>query len=397
MVKRDILTVFVLALLVRSAYIALVPPRSMQLDDSRQWNNTALHFLKGEGFLTHTEDLDPKRPPVYPLFLAANYLIFGSENFFAAKISQAFVNAFTCLLIYGIAVLLFGERVAFWSGIATALYPPLIVYSEILQSETVYTFLLMLFLFLWLYSYQNHKWPLFIFAGIVLGLLNLCRGTMLFFTFWILAASLLLRAERKNFWNYSVLIFVSFAVIAPWTWRNYKLYGGFMPIAAGGSEMVWFGTLPWEEQRLFGLAPSLQGFTKIKDPIQAERSFSRAALANIVANPLSYARLCLKKFTFFWFQPVGQKLTQKRFPLLGKLLFVAHMLLIITSIFGVIKIRVLWRKFLPLYLIFIYFSLVHTILAPEPRYRLPIEPYLILFSVFFFVNHLPLQEESPTC
>jgi 4-amino-4-deoxy-L-arabinose transferase-like glycosyltransferase len=166
--KRTLLAlIFLAAFAVRAGFILFAPPRSMAIDDSAQWNRTALRYLSGTGFLENAADLDPKRPPVYPLFLAGTYAVFGAENFTAVKIAQALLGAFICVLIYGLAFLLSGPRTALGSAAACAVYPPLVIYTGILQSETLFTVLLLLFaLALVLVRDHSARWPIAA-AGII--------------------------------------------------------------------------------------------------------------------------------------------------------------------------------------------------------------------------------------
>lgn len=379
--KKEILIVFVAALVVRLAYVAVVPPRPMELDDTFQWNNTAYHFLRGDGFLKNTENLDPKRAPVYPLFLAANYYFFGKENFTAVKISQAVAGALICVGIYAIGVMLFGNAIALTTALLSAVYPPLIVYVEILQTENLFTFLFMLFSLVWIYSLPKSGMKPAVFSGILLGLLNLCRGTMIFFPFFVLGMPLCLKEGKRKFVQYGVLAVVSFLVVAPWTWRNYKVYNAFIPIVAGGPQSLWFGTLPMDEQRLFGNGET---YLKLDIPISTkefEEYFKRLAIDRIMADPVGYAVITVKKFFFFLYKPVGHDLMLAKSSFLAALLMGGHLLLLLLAGAGIYLTRSRYAQLFPLYLLMAYFTLLHTLLTPLPRYRLPIEPFFILFAV----------------
>ena len=147
--------------------------------------------------------------------------------------------------------------------------------------------------------------------------------------------------------------------------------------------MFWFGTLPWQEQRMFGNAPEFGEFAKIADPVARERAFSLAARERIFADIPGYLQLCVKKAVFFIFKPIGDKLLSQRSQILGWGLKLAQGLLILLGISGIVGSRSRWKVLLPLNLILLYYLLLHTILAPEPRYRLPIEPLMIIYAVYF--------------
>lgn len=330
--------IFFLALFVRCAYILCAPSRSMELDDSKAWNTVAMRFYRGTGVTEHTYELDPIRPPIYPFFMALTYSVFGEQSFTAVKLAQAVIGSLTCVI--------FGYWASSWLlALILALYPPLIIYCAILQSETLYTFLLSIFLLSG--------------GGIALGVLNLCRANLILYPFCLMPLG------RK--WVKVAL--VSFAIVAPWTYRNYRVYGTFMPVSAGGPQMFWMGTLPWNEQRLWGNSEAFKAHTG---------SYIESAITNVRNDITGYIKLCGKKFIFFWFQPVGQELLERSRPLLGKLLYIPHALMILLAWFGIYR-SWNWKKYAPVYLLIFYFGLIHTILAPQPRYRLPIEPLLLMF------------------
>ena len=133
--------VFLLALLTRLLYFGFFPPRSIQLDDAESWDGIAWNLAEGRGFLDANGLPTSVRPPVYPLFLAGIYKVFG-HSYPAAKLAQILLSALTCALLFLIGSRVFGEKLGFISGLVCAFYPPLIVYSVIIGSETLYAFLL---------------------------------------------------------------------------------------------------------------------------------------------------------------------------------------------------------------------------------------------------------------
>jgi len=97
-------------------------------------------------------------------------------------------------------------------------------------------------------------------------------------------------------------------------------------------------------------------------------------------------KITLKKFIRIIFQPVGQVLTEKKYPLLGRLLYLIHFILLIFAVIGFILNRPIWEDLIPVISIVVYIIAMHTLLASIPRYRLPIEPYIVLFAVYGFLS-----------
>lgn len=349
------------------------------MDDTVQWKKMAHYFAEGKGFLTEAKDLDPKRPPIYPLFLAAHFRLFGEKSDLPIQISQIVLSSLSCILLYLIASVLCSQKVGFWSGIILALYPPVIIYSTILQSETLFTFLLLLFLLLWIFAWGMSP----IIPGIALGILSLCRGTMLFFSIFLILTSLLLTQTRKELPKVLLMVGISLLVIAPWSWRNFKVYHTFIPIVTGGPELLWFGTLPIKSQKKYG---DSEEYLQIKDkipatPKESEKFYLDLALKNIFQAPFPYLSLTVKKLFYFWLKPIGHEILSQRSLLLANLIVILHIILILLFTYGFILNKSNITSFFPIYTLVTYFSIFHTLLVPMPRFRLPIEPLLLIFSV----------------
>lgn len=60
--------------------------------------------------------------------------------------------------------------------------------------------------------------------------------------------------------------------------------------------------------------------------------------------------------------------------------------MIVLSFFGILQFRRGWREQTVVYLLILYFIGLHSVLAPEPRYRLPLEPFLILYAAGFVLR-----------
>ena len=103
----------------------------------------------------HPNEIDDKRPPVYPLFLSVIYLIFGIENFDAVFIFQIIIGVFVCYYIFLFSLRLFNNQILsllslIWSG----LYIPYIRYSASLARETLVFFFFIAIL------YHGYIWML---------------------------------------------------------------------------------------------------------------------------------------------------------------------------------------------------------------------------------------------
>ena len=217
------------------------------LVDARAYDVIATNIANGNGY---RESLNTdiqhdgaivRAGPLYEYFLAGIYKIFG-HHYEAVWVIQAFLHALTTLLVYLTAVLIFSERenkkkVALWAAGIVGFYPDLIEISAMLMTETLYLFFvcLMFYIFFRYFSRQN-DW-LAIGLGFISGLAVLARPPALF----LLPVVAFYFFKKKKIFQLILFCIALFLIFAPWTIRNYRIYGTIMPFGAAGNLNFWIG------------------------------------------------------------------------------------------------------------------------------------------------------------
>jgi 4-amino-4-deoxy-L-arabinose transferase-like glycosyltransferase len=207
----------------------LAYPERTILPDSEKYIIYAENIMEGKGFSLQKDP--PYAPsafntPLYPLFIATIYKIFGKNVLIVAFI-QIIFSTLTVLLTYYLGRYFFSEKIAYYGSLLFAFGLGPIVYSILLLTETLFTLLLLAgILCLFMYSSHNEtKW--IIFAGVLIGLSILCRPIALFLP--VILAIILFLLFLNSYRNIyiSILIFlVSVAcIITPWVIRNYRSLG----------------------------------------------------------------------------------------------------------------------------------------------------------------------------
>ena len=111
------------------------------------------HLLAGDGYVGENYLIVQKgKPtafygPVYPLFVAVIYWLFG-YSFRYIQIAQILVSIATCYLVYASGRLLYGRRAGLLTAALFAVYPELVAYPSAVLSETLFIFLEVLFVYL---------------------------------------------------------------------------------------------------------------------------------------------------------------------------------------------------------------------------------------------------------
>src|SRR3989338_10379603 len=108
-----------MALFIRLIYIFLGDQFPLMNDDL-QYNIIAKNILDGNGFSYDSTEPTAARGPVYPLFLAATYFVFGYD-YNVVRILQSIIGAITCLFIYLIAKELYNSVIGFYAALTASI------------------------------------------------------------------------------------------------------------------------------------------------------------------------------------------------------------------------------------------------------------------------------------
>ncbi len=200
-----------------------------------------------EKYLFHPLGSDTYHPPGYYYFLAAIYAVAG-HHYWVVRVVQAVLDTMTCLLVYRLGKDVAGETVGLLSGALVAVYPPFILYTGVLLTETLSMFLLVAAAALVLHFSESNvpwRWRSMLGAGILLGLAALTRSVLLVMVPVILVWALWMGPRwpgYKSALGYGLaLVAPVILVIAPITVRNYQLHERFILISTNGGVNFFLG------------------------------------------------------------------------------------------------------------------------------------------------------------
>ncbi len=204
--------------------------------DSGSYNNYALSILGQSDWLTNPSFFGNSREPMYPMFLALVYSLFGKGNFNAVYIIQAFMSVFTLYYIYRLSTAFFGEKKSILTLVWAGFYISYLRYAGLLLRETMVFFLVIsAFYYLWMFIsfkkeghlLRNKYFWLFMFLFTVLIHTD---ARYLFFIPFLLILFILYLGYNAGLIRYlwSLLFFV--VLLVPWSIRNYVAYDAFVLI-----------------------------------------------------------------------------------------------------------------------------------------------------------------------
>lgn len=346
--------------------------------DEDLWARLAEILLNGGGFPDHT------RHPGYIVFIASVFKVFGSGNWLAVEIMQAVLSALEILLVFNLAQLVFGKKPAAWiSAVIVAVYPYLIFYNAHILSESLYSFMLLLFCAL-LYKHLENKdsYLLPLGAGAALAGAILIKSTIMlavpFLLIWLIA-------NKAGYKQIAVLFLAVGLVIAPWTLRNYRVFHKFIPIAMSGSFMfqAFNSETLKNEIDTRQLKDNIKWYTDEYNeiaklpPAEADAQYRARALKFIKENPKTALTFAKMRFTQFWrLYPITKSKVERYIGMLS-----SGILLPLAWTGMLLSVKYFKKSFF-LIAVIACFNFAHTIFLSTLRYRLPIDPLIIIFSSF---------------
>jgi len=361
-------------------------------------------------------------PPAYPYFLAAIDLLDGRRSDLKAaagpgRVSQAILGTITVGLIGLVALEAFGGEAALVALVLAALYPVLIETSAVLLAENLLIALELAAVYCGLRvrrAARPYRW--IALAGVFTGLAALTHQNALVLlpplalAAWSSASS---RASRTR--ALAVLALATALTVAPWTIRNAIELRSFIPISDQAGETL-FGTYnpvsaadrrvpyKWLPPHAVTTAKALvEQAPSLREPDWEGRLLSQA-LRYIRAHPLSpvtasfHNALQLLELggSFAWeasAASIGLQRGTAEIAIVG--FWVCAVLAVLGALTPSARRAPKW-----LWLVPILFALGTVwVRAETPRFRLPIDPFLILLASLALASALqrarPLLRRAP--
>ena len=334
----------------------------------------ARNFLSGKGLVSSSETV-AYRPPLYPLFLAGVYFLFG-EGYWPIRIVQSVLGGLSCVMVYYLGEMVLNRRTAKIASGICGIYPFFIFFTGFELTEILFILLLIGGVLLWLRLKDSLTIKESAFSGIVNGLIVLCRPSALLFILFASVVFLFLW-WRRNWWKVGILIIFTILTILPWSVRNFYHFKRFVPLTTMTGLSFWEGNNP---HATGGLCQYWPEEIKNMSEVDRDRYLTKATLRVIVENPSRFFKLLGIKFVRFWnIVPNYKGFSSFLYNMVSLL---SYPPVIITGIYGMFLTKRKWRRFLVFYLSFFSFTLIHMIFVGSIRYRVPVMPFMIIFSSY---------------
>ncbi|WP_028064175.1 glycosyltransferase family 39 protein [Solirubrobacter soli] len=229
-----VVAVLLAALGCRVAYVAATPGYTI-VDDARDYDMHASSIASGDGFSKRlTGKPTAFRPPGYPYLLGGVYRVFGveqaadAERIRVARALGVVLGVIGVALIGVLATQLLTRTAGLVAMALAALYVPSILVAAAIMSEQLFVVLMLAALVTAIHQRRSeHRYAFAALAGLLAGLAVLTRANGL-----ILLVPLVIAVWRtpRAVGPAVLLVAVALATVAPWTIRNAVELHAFVPV-----------------------------------------------------------------------------------------------------------------------------------------------------------------------
>ena len=334
-------------------------------------------------------------PPAYPLLVAAVFRLFGVYTRASAWVILAIncaLSAATALATWELGARFAGLRNARWAGWLWALYPAAMQYAvrwvwEMTLTTALFAWVLVLALRMRAEPTRTplRRWLLF---GAAWGLIALSNSTLLLFLpvcgLWILSAS---PRTLRQLAGPALATLLFLAILTPWTLRNYRAFGTFIPLRGNFGAEMYMGNGPgangllMEYNHPFQAPEQLRLYARMGE-VRYVKMRGEAAAAFIRSDRALYVRDILKRIDFFWVSvphPADDAWYVEFFRVLS---------FAFTSLAGLLGLALALHRRLPaaglFAAAFLLLPIPYYLVTVHARFRHPLEPLICVLAVYLF-------------
>src|SRR3954470_24373056 len=359
-------------------------------------------------------------PPLHPAIQALVFKLFGIQSTASAVVMRLFNIACSLaalVFVFRICRRLWGERFAFIATWVWALYPRAIWFDVTLISYGVLSVLLLLAALDFVFSFHPARKRDWVFQGLLWGVIALANPSLLsLLPICWLAVAIRCNRLHEALRGFVISGLLMFALVFPWTIRNYLAFHAWIPVRGNmGHELYKGNHYGATGDQDYALNPwnnpaELQEYIRL-----GERGYvlehKRLAMQFIHQNPSGAFRLFRRRIFLFWDLSHPPKIfdVNEKFHglvylwvgLLG-LLGIALAFFVERKHSRTSQPEHRWARLLPARrttwifatIVFLY-PFPYYLTFPLDRYRLIIEPILVIFALHLLTGSAPSMASSP--
>lgn len=392
--------VLALALVLRVAWSVIVP--TVPVSDSVAYDTFAQNLAESGVY-----GWEPDKPGAYwPIGTSAIYgllyWIFG-HNYWPIVAFNVVCSLGIVLVTSRLGARYFCDGVGSVAALILAVWPSLVFYVTVLASELPFMLLILLTLDVWTGSTRS-----IVRRGLICGFLvaGACyiRPVALLLPFVILIAEIIGRRPWKpEFATMAVTLLVTSLLIAPWTYRNFTVFGEVVLISTNGPVTFWMGNHPGTD----GGYASLPSDVRSLGELERSKALGKRARENIREDPIGFLQRSVHKLIrLHSYETIAVSWNSKGItasvgsgmiiPL--KIISQGFWLLMLALALAGIVIQIIKDGLFavlgkPPLVVWMYFAAVHAVIVAQDRYHFPFIPFVAMFAALTFIQFLKRADE----
>lgn len=382
-----------LSLSLRIGAIAFLGDRALDYSsDTKAYQDIAVNLVERGRFVTtidppHTLDkVYATRPPLTPWVLAGVYRVFGPTLRYG-QLLLAIIGVAACYMLYLLGKEIFGTKVGLWACLLGAANPLWILFAAMPMTESIAILLYPLLALACIRLLRRPSIGTASIVGLLFGLNALNKPTILgfipLFLLWFVVA---LRPQwRRATWLGGVATATVCMVLLPWSIRNYHLLGRVVPVTVQAGWAMYEAANPYTD---YALRRVEQGQTWLNDPrvhdalegwtglsaTEYDAKLRALALQFIRDNPGRFLGYAVRRVRVFW--------GAYAHPVHRAFWYVVGSLFVLGFVLVWRQRTADWREMSLLTLLILQTMSLVVFFASMPRYRVPIEPFVLLFAAY---------------
>ena len=377
--KKILFGICVFGLILRLGYVFFTGTEPIFPDEYR-FLEEAESILAGTGLQAngrYGHDM-----PLTALLIAGVLFISGGSDL-AVKIFFGFLSTTTIFLVGRLSFVLSKNNCsAMLAAGICAVYPFFIFYSSLILSETIFLFFFVLFLCL-LFDEDSSG----VRQGISAGLMHLTKPIFFYFfpVIWLWQYFFQKIPARRIV----TIALVMGIVVSPWLVRNYFIFDSVVINTASSGHILWEGNNPWNNTG--GVSGTFQdsdswlkvvpdGLTELEE----DQWKKNQAITFVTGNPVVFMENGIRKFLRLWSLWPNSVDHQSWIYKAISLLSFGPILLF--SLIGVWVLEKNRRDIALMVGLVGYITLLHVVTLGSIRYRLPLEPIMIVIASMTLIN-----------
>lgn len=400
--------------------------------DSWAYKSIALNIIE-HGSFSDPNQAEPNnfRAPIYSLWLALIYLIFGSFKY-AVPIG-IIIFSLTAPLTYLIAKEIFNEKIAWMSGLLVAFEPWAAFLMGTIMSEQLFMPIFLLSVYLFIRYLKHNLRNSFYLSALFFGVATLTRPYVLFF--WPILAIISLFKKQRFSESLKIVILTTLIfifTIAPWVIRNkivlntwqlstvqgfslyvqnfntlqvyldkfkslddgytraYKITSGFSVVSTKGSEILM-------KEALKGIRQNLSTYIEISifslPNFFISNSYSSLGyylgLKDFKIQSEVLELVKTRYFSEIWNKILNISWSERILLASGFLWLVISILFLVGVIISLLKFRPINLGAICILSIIFYFDIITALMPELARFRIMAQPFIFMFAaagIFYFTD-----------